>query len=278
MKRRTAFAAPLVVIVSCQRPIEPPPVEPPPAEPSPAPPDEPSPVPPKRLVATLEPLDHRAAVAITVRPAEPNPCRDVDAPGTCNPPPPDYPRPAPPKRESPELPLAGDERVVALHVEGDGTRVRLERRHRTDRDWRATFVTRDGVEIPNTTCAIVDWNDELCDCIVQRAPADLVDRDGDAYDVRVSPSAELLARAEAERDNWLPDGALHAHVIDATDTRVVSGVGSQAGVTPSWHARLRRGGKIVRDATCTITRVERRTTTCEVRARVDADEMELDPP
>ena len=283
MRRRTAFAAPLVVIVSCQRPLEssPPTVASGPTADA-TPPD--AWITPRLLVDHLEPLMRESTFA------EACAARKL----ICNPPPPQNPPPAP----EPPAPITQHAtRVLAFAHDGSGARACvLDAGGGADRSWRAVFVTRSGAEIERGQCRIEGYDYREIECVAQRPPEELVDAGGDAYPVVLVPPPELVARVDEERRNWKPPSppaappppTITARVIhievQSNDTVITVSAGSDDGVTKDWQTRMLRGDSSVplANGACTIIRVGKRETACRTHLTPDKiqanSHVRLEPP
>jgi hypothetical protein len=177
VRKRAVFAAPFVVVTSCDRPIER-------REREVEAPAEVVTRAPDTLVDELQPLGK-----VTVH----------DAP-LCNPPPPtgrcrpQIPNPVKPQRLG----------VVAMKRESTGTRVRLQRPDlRMDHTWRAAFLTTLAAEVPDGECTIVAWSDRELECTTRVQPEQLA-ANGTTFDVWIEPPADLVLRVEREREHRLP--------------------------------------------------------------------------
>lgn len=281
--RRVAFAAPLVMVVACQRPApqhpenedEEPEVdgEPSTTQASSVPVDaagEPDAwAPPYALVRQLPPLEPE----LTERQRERRflaGCRSGEH--TCNPPPPDY-SPPPPAAPKPRT-----VKVVLMQREGTGTRVRVKRFWQLDAKWNGVFLDAQDVPVPGGECTFGLPGETEIDCTTLLSAEQLTDR-GSVLQLRVEPSAELIARIERERADYIPGGGKVGRILKFAvyegGVELTVAVGADKGVDTSWAGLLFGSGTPLRGGGCAIVRVDRSVTIC--RANVTPDQVRMAP-
>ena len=181
------FAAPLVVVVGCDRPVETHHHHRHVAQRQPdAAVDAPPPL-PDELVDSLRPL-YKAKTFYDA-------CYSFPREILCNPPrvapanaPPGWPAGTPIRTYPDKPPARSTVDVRAMVRDGAGARVRVTNPdERVDKKWRVAFVTTSDEEIPNGDCAIVDWDFEKIECVTALAPEQLVARSHETYRVEVIP-------------------------------------------------------------------------------------------
>jgi len=189
--RRLVFAAPFVMITSCERPVEH----------------------HHRTHITQRTIDAGVDASTDGSPApqrlvdELEPLGDLESPcdeqtfhynNHCNPPRPSHEKP------DPVTPLTTS--VLAMKREDTGTRVRLHRPGTiVDRSWRAEFLTTEGQTLADGSCDIVRLDFEQLECVTKLAPEAIVDRRGTPLGVSLVPPKELVDRIEKTRKEWRDD-------------------------------------------------------------------------
>ena len=284
MVRRIAFAAPLVMVVACQRPApqrpeseddedeeEPSSTQASAATVDAAVPDAAEPdawVAPSALVHQLP----RLAPELTERERERRFLEDCrSGVHTCNPPPPDY-RPPPPDVPKPRV-----VKVELMQREGTGTRVRVKRFWQLNSKWTGVFLDAQRTPVAGGECTFGIPGETEIDCTTTLSVEQLTDR-GRVLDLRVEPSAELIARIERERANYIPGGGQVGRIIAVAiyegGVHLTVSVGANKGVEASWTGLLfGAGGTPIRGGECSIVRVTSTVTLC--RAAVTPDQARV---
>jgi hypothetical protein len=188
---------------------------------------------------------------------------------TCNPPPPDY-RPPPP-----DVPNPRTVKVELMQREGSGARVRVKRFWQLNAKWSGVFLDVQHQPVPGGECTFGRPGETEIDCTTALSVEQLTDR-GSVLELRVEPSAELIARIERERADYIPGGGKVGKVVSLAvnggGVDVTVAVGADDGVAPSWTALMfGSGGKPILGGECAILRVNRRLTIC--RANVTPDQV-----